>query len=108
EGIVYRESGYGEPYPLTRQLFEDGRAHLLLHETIGISCPVRLIHGKQDPDVPWEKSEEIHRRLATPDVKILGAEDGDHRLSRPEDLALLDDTVMELSRLHQARRAAAE
>ncbi|MBI1215090.1 MAG: alpha/beta fold hydrolase [Alphaproteobacteria bacterium] len=97
KGIVHRPSDYGDPYPLTRQLFEDGRKHLLLKDEIGIRCPVRLIHGKQDPDVPWQKSGQILEKLASQDAKTVWIEDGDHRLSRDQDLALIDGVIEELS-----------
>jgi pimeloyl-ACP methyl ester carboxylesterase len=105
KGVVYRPSGYGDPYPLTRRLFEDAKQHLLLHAKIPVRCPVRLIHGKQDPDVPWQKSRQIQDRLAAPDSRIIWVEDGDHRLSRPQDLELIDQTLVELSGTR--RRAAA-
>jgi pimeloyl-ACP methyl ester carboxylesterase len=93
---VYRPSRYGAPYPLTLQLFENSRKYLLLNDKINIACPVRLIHGKQDPDVPWQKSELLKARLASDDVEIFWVEDGDHRLSREEDLALIDAAVISL------------
>lgn len=100
-GVIYVPSGYGDPYPLTAALFEDGKKHLLLQDRHDFNFPVRLIHGKQDPDVPWQKSEHILRQLICPDAKIIWVEDGDHRLSRDEDLVLIDKTVQELSHHHQ-------
>lgn len=99
KGTVYRASDYGEPYPLTKQLFEDAKKHLLLDRRHLLYMPLRIIHGKEDPDVPWEKSEEIMERFISPDAKIYWVEDGDHRLSRPEDLAVLDEIIVELSQL---------
>lgn len=99
-GIVYRPSGYGDPYPLTKQLFEEARRHLLLKNKIAIRAPVRLIHGKKDPDVPFEKSREIAKALTSADVRVIYIDDGDHRLSRPEDLEVIDAAVIELSHLH--------
>ncbi len=88
EGIVELPSEYGEaPYPITRALIEDGRRHLLLRAPIGLSCPVRLVQGLADPDVPWRTALRIMERLQGPDVAATFIRDGDHRLSRPEDLA---------------------
>lgn len=95
-GVVYMESAYGPPYPLTQQLFEDGKKHLILHKVIPIKCPVRLIHGKRDPDVPWQKSEQIKKQLMTNHCEVIFVEDGDHRLSRPQDMQLIDDKLKEL------------
>lgn len=106
KGLIYRESQYGEPYPLTLQLFQDAKRHLILDKPINITCPVRLIHGKKDPDVPWQKSLQIKDKLASPDATVIFVEDGDHRLSRPEDLALIDKTVVELSHLYQIKSSA--
>ena len=105
-GVIYIPSSYGDPYPLTAALFEDGKKHLLLKDRIDMPFPVRLIHGKQDPDVPWQKSEHILRQLICPDADIIWIDDGDHRLSRPEDLALIDKTVLDLSHRYQMALAS--
>jgi pimeloyl-ACP methyl ester carboxylesterase len=105
-GMIYLPNDYDAPYPLTRQLFEDGKKHLLLHERIHITCPVRLIHGKQDTAVPWQKSEDILRQLTSENAQVIWVEDGDHRLSTPSDLERIDNTVQELSVLHQAQRVS--
>jgi pimeloyl-ACP methyl ester carboxylesterase len=96
DGILDVPSEYGGPYPITRALIEDGRTHLVLDAPIGIDCPVRLLHGQQDPDVPWEMSMRIAERLTSQDVQVLLVKDGDHRLSRPRDLALLTRTLAPL------------
>jgi pimeloyl-ACP methyl ester carboxylesterase len=106
KGIVYMPNDYADPHPLTRHLFEEARNHLLLNKTIPIHFPVRLIHGKKDADVPWQKSEKTLEKLAARDKKILWVEDGDHRLSRPQDLQLIDETLVELSHNHQLKIAA--
>jgi pimeloyl-ACP methyl ester carboxylesterase len=95
-GILHLPSQYGEPTPVTRGLIEDGRNHLLLREPIPLHCPVRLLHGQADPDVPWEMALRIADQLASPDVRVTLIKDGDHRLSRPQDLALLRETVAPL------------
>ena len=92
-GVLHAPSQYGEPYPITRALIEDGRTRLLLGDPIAIDCPVRLLHGQQDPDVPWEMSLRIAEQVTGQDVQVHLVKDGDHRLSRPQDLALLIRTL---------------
>jgi pimeloyl-ACP methyl ester carboxylesterase len=89
DGVLHVPSQYGEPYPITRALIEDGRTRLLLNDPIAIDCPVRLLHGQQDPDVPWEMALRIAEQLTGRNVHVTLVKDGDHRLSRPQDLALL-------------------
>lgn len=89
-------SQYGPPTRITRALIEEGRGHLLLGRPIPLACPVRLLHGQRDPDVPWETALRIAERLAGDDVQVTLIKDGDHRLSRPADLALLCRTVLAL------------
>jgi pimeloyl-ACP methyl ester carboxylesterase len=86
-------SQYGEPYVITYALIEDGRRHLLLDEPIPLACPVRLLHGQRDADVPWEHCLLLARQLAGEDVAVTLLKDGNHRLSRPSDIALLCRTV---------------
>ena len=97
DGVWHRPSAYGDPYPITRALLEDGRGHLLLDDgPIPVPGPVRLLHGQQDPDVPWALSLRIAEAIAGPDVQVVLVKDGDHRLSRPQDLALLCRTLASL------------
>jgi pimeloyl-ACP methyl ester carboxylesterase len=93
EGMVHLASQYGDPTPITRALIEDGRSHLLLDAPIALDCPVRLLQGQADPDVPWELALRIATRITSADVHVTLVKDGDHRLSRPQDLALLCGTV---------------
>jgi pimeloyl-ACP methyl ester carboxylesterase len=86
-----------EPYLITRGLIEDGRKHLLLGGLIETGCPVRILQGVQDPDVPWQHAMELSSRLARDDVVMTLVKDGDHRLSRPEDIERLIAAVQELS-----------
>ncbi len=96
EGVLHAPGQYGEPYIITRALIEDGRNHLLLTGPIAIDCPVRLLHGQRDPDVPWDTALRIAERVTGEDVRITLVKDGEHRLSRPQDLALLCDTLAAL------------
>jgi pimeloyl-ACP methyl ester carboxylesterase len=95
KGVWLRPSDYGEPYPITRALIEEGRNHLLLGGMIETGCPVRILQGVQDPDVPWNHAVELTSRLAQDDVVLTLVKDGDHRLSRPEDLERLIKAVGE-------------
>ncbi len=93
-GRLETPSAYSDdPTVITRTLIEEGRQHLLLSAPIGIRCPVRLLHGMADPDVPHRLSLELAERLVSNDVRVALIKDGDHRLSREEDLALLGDTL---------------
>ncbi len=82
---------------ISSQLLEEGRNHLLLDQAeIPLDLPVRLIHGQQDEDVPWEHSLTLAQKLRSDDVEIQFIKDGDHRLSRPEDLVRLQRTIAAL------------
>ncbi len=96
DGILHVPNRYGEPTPITSALIQDGRAHLLLESPIPLDCPIRLLHGQADPDVPWETALSIAERVTSRDVEIILIKDGDHRLSRPGDLALLRRTLAAL------------
>ena len=97
-GVWARPSQYSDqPYPITRGLIEEGRGHLLLHGMIETGCPVRILQGVQDPDVPWQHAVELTSRLAQDDVVLTLVKDGDHRLSRPEDLERLIKAVGEFN-----------
>jgi pimeloyl-ACP methyl ester carboxylesterase len=95
-GVIHVPSDYGEPLPITRALIEDGRRHLLLGAPIPLRCPIRLLQGQRDPDVPWRTALTLAGRLASDDVEVILIKDGDHRLSRARDLAVLDDVVLRL------------
>ena len=95
-GAWERPSRYGEePYPITRALIEEGRAHLMLDGMIETGCPVRILQGVADPDVPWQHAVDLTARLAQDDVVLTLVKDGDHRLSRPEDLERMLAAVAE-------------
>jgi len=95
-GVLHVPSLYGDPYPVTAALIADGRTRLLLDRPIPLHCPVRLLHGQRDPDVPWQISLRQAERLQSEDVQVTLVKDGDHRLSRPSDLALLRRMLGEL------------
>jgi pimeloyl-ACP methyl ester carboxylesterase len=96
KGCWPRPSHYGEePYPITRRLIEEGREHLLLGGLIETGCPVRILQGVEDPDVPWGHAVELVSRLAQDDVVLTLVKDGDHRLSRPDDIERLLAVVAE-------------
>jgi pimeloyl-ACP methyl ester carboxylesterase len=97
-GVWLRPSEYSaEPYPITRRLIEEGRQHLLLGGMIETGCPVRILQGVQDPDVPWDHTVELVSRFARDDVVLTLVKDGDHRLSRPEDIERLCAAVAEFA-----------
>ncbi len=77
-----------EPYPITRGLIEDGRRHLLLGGPTPIACPVRIVQGMADPDVPWPHAMRLLNALG-PDTEITLVKSGDHRLSKPHEIALI-------------------
>lgn len=95
EGVVYAPSDYGDPLPLTRRLIEDGRRHLLLDKPIPLTCPLRLLQGQEDAEVPWQTALAIAERVESRDVRVTLIKDGDHRLSRESDLSLLQERVAE-------------
>lgn len=98
KGVWMRPSEYGDgtPYPITRALIEEGRNHLLLGSAIEVGCPVRILQGAQDPDVPWQHAFALAHRLPAEDVVLTMIQDGDHRLSRPQDIARILAAVAEM------------
>jgi pimeloyl-ACP methyl ester carboxylesterase len=96
EGQLAVPSQYGDPYVITLGLIEDGRRHLLLEGPIPLNVPVRLLQGQRDDDVPWELALTLARQIDGSDVQVTLVKDGDHRLARPADLALLCGSVAAL------------
>jgi pimeloyl-ACP methyl ester carboxylesterase len=100
DGYFELPHDYGDsPHVITKALLEDGERHCLLDAPIPLSIPVRLIYGMKDSEVPWQVAHRIAGAIPFPDKVVYLREEGDHRLSSPEDLALLDKMVVELSAL---------
>jgi hypothetical protein len=94
KGVYLRPSRYEDgPYPITRAFLEDGRNHLIGTEPLDPGRPVHILHGLQDPDVPWEHTLDLVAHLSGDWTRVAAVPDGEHRLSRPEDIALLLDIV---------------
>ena len=98
KGFWLRPSDYGDgtPYPITRKLIEEGRNHLVLGSAIDLGCPVHILQGARDPDVPWQHAFALTHRLPADDVVLTMIQDGDHRLSRPQDIARITAAVAEM------------
>jgi pimeloyl-ACP methyl ester carboxylesterase len=96
EGVHYEPSLYGDPYPITKHLLEEGRKHLLGESELSLHLPVRILQGIRDPDVPWTHALELVDLLSCADVELTLVKDGDHRLSREQDLRRLEATVAAL------------
>ena len=93
---IYEPNPYGpEPTPTHAKFFADAECHVRLESGIDVACPVRLIHGKQDADVPWDIAMRLKAALKSADVQVTLVEDGDHRLSRDSDIAALKAIVAE-------------
>jgi pimeloyl-ACP methyl ester carboxylesterase len=97
EGQICIPSEYGyDPIVITRAFWQSGEANRLLQRSIAVDCPVRLLHGQRDPDVPWHHSLHLADKLRSADVQVTLVKDGDHRLSRDADIALLIATLERL------------
>lgn len=95
---VFKANPYGpDPTPTHPLFWSDAQANRLLGGEIALTCPVRLLHGQQDPDVPWEIALDLAAELRSSDVQVVLIKDGDHRLSREADVALLLRTVATLT-----------
>ena len=89
DGVYYQSSAYGDPYPITKKFIEDGRTHLMFGAPITPHAPVHILQGVKDPDVPVTHCERLLNHMPMADVTVSYVPEGDHRLSRPEDLELL-------------------
>lgn len=97
DGVYRQPSVHGEPTPFTRLLLEDGRMWPILRGVVPITAPVRILQGALDDTVPWSHALELYQALAAQDVVFSLIKDGDHRLSRPQDLARLITAVAEIA-----------
>jgi pimeloyl-ACP methyl ester carboxylesterase len=86
-------SRYGDGYVITRKLIEDGRKHLILEKGVAVDFPVRILHGEDDPDVPWKHGLKLFKKLSGNDVSFNLIKGGDHRLSSPGELKMIVDTI---------------
>lgn len=94
KGVIEQPSEYStEPYPITAMLIEDGSRHLMFGGVIDTGCPVTILQGIKDPDVPHEHALKLVAHLLTDPVTLTLIPDGDHRLSREQDLRLLETAV---------------
>ena len=94
---IFEDNPYGpEPTPTHAQFWQDAQDQLLLGGEIAIDCPIRLLHGQRDADVPWQISMQLAERLRSENIQLALIKDGDHRLSRDEDIALLIRQVWSL------------
>jgi pimeloyl-ACP methyl ester carboxylesterase len=102
QGIIQTPSQYeNQGFPITLQLIEEGRTHLILPHPIDIHCPVHLIHGAADKDVPWMLSRRLARRIKSPDVTLTLIKNGDHRLNTPLALGRVTSLINEVSDTHK-------
>lgn len=94
DGVVWVHSEYyGNDYPITQNLIDDGKQHFLLDDVIGLEIPIHLIQGQLDDSVPWQTALKISERVMSDEVTITLVKDGDHRLNRPQDIALLTEAL---------------
>jgi pimeloyl-ACP methyl ester carboxylesterase len=96
KGEWLRQSAYQDaPYPITRALIEDGRKNVVLDAPIAIECPVHILHGMQDPDVPWQDAVQLIEHLHG-NATLMLVKDGNHRLSRPADIKRIEHALNRL------------
>lgn len=96
-GVYHSPSEYGDPYPITRTLIEDGSQWNLLDRPIRFDAPVRILQGRVDPDVPWSHAFRLVEMMTSDDLVFQLIKDGDHRLSRPQDIERLKAACKEIA-----------
>ena len=97
KGVTLRPSLYGEPYPITARLIADGENHLLLKSGVACGCPVRIVQGDLDTDVPPDHALKVFHALSGSDITLTLVKGGDHRLSKPGELTLIRETALRLA-----------
>ncbi|HUR44220.1 MAG TPA: alpha/beta fold hydrolase [Aestuariivirga sp.] len=97
KGVWMQPSAHGDPYPITARLIEDGKRHLLLRQGMDCPCPVRILQGDSDPDVPPAHALKIFEALRGTDISLTLIKGGDHRLSTPPQLALLREAALRMA-----------
>jgi alpha-beta hydrolase superfamily lysophospholipase len=95
-GVTFVPSAYADPYPITKRLIEEGRSHLLEGKPFDPGCPVRILQGMRDANVPWRHALALVDLLSGADVELTLVKNGDHRLSEPQDLRRLSATIATL------------
>ncbi len=99
EGCIWRDSPYwGKPVITTQKLLDEGKNHLLLDHPIPLDIPIHLLHGQRDTDVPWQLSMQVAETVTSRAVEVTLVKDGDHRLSRPQDMELLKESLLRMHR----------
>ncbi len=93
EGVLHLPSEYGDDLPITKKLIDDGKTQCLMDAPIPLHCPIHLLQGMEDEDVPWNTALQLSDRLESTIITTHLIKDGDHRLSRPQDLALLAECI---------------
>ena len=98
DGRIEEHSDYSDqPTVTTRTFWQSGEANRLMHGPIALSVPTRLVQGQRDPDVPWERTVRLAALIAGDDVQTWLIKDGDHRLSRPQDIAMILRAIEDVS-----------
>jgi pimeloyl-ACP methyl ester carboxylesterase len=96
-GQIEIPSDYGSPYPITSSLIADGENHLMFGKTLDVGVPVRILQGSDDKDVPVAHAERVLNMIQGDDITLTMIKDGDHRLSSPQQLKFLQETVLRLA-----------
>ena len=96
DGVWHRPSAYGDPYPITKKLIEEGRSHLVDIHKLPLPCPLRILHGAKDADVPFDGSVALVRAQTGEDAQLIAVPGGGHRLAREQDIALLLNVIGDL------------
>jgi pimeloyl-ACP methyl ester carboxylesterase len=97
DGVWLRPSRYGDPYPITAGLIADGSRHLILANGLDLDCPLRILHGDRDLDVPWQHALKTFAAIRATDAQFTLVKDGDHRLSRDQDILAIQRAAEELA-----------